>query len=89
MQTPSVLAVISSLSPLSLGNVYFTDYNLVRKVTISTGIITTIAGASGFTGSYDSDGGQATAAALDGPRGLALDSSGTQQRIDIFDSFHG
>jgi hypothetical protein len=84
MQIPSFLAVISSLSPLSLGNVYFNGDNLIRKVTISTGIITTIAGARVFTGSYDSDGGQATAAALDGSQGLALDSSGTQRRIHTY-----
>ncbi len=48
--------------------------NRVRKVTISTGIMTTIAGTA--TGSYSGDNGQATAAALWNPWGLALDSSG-------------
>jgi sugar lactone lactonase YvrE len=45
----------------------------VRKVSPS-GIITTIAG-TGETG-YTGDGGQATFAALDDPRGLALDAAG-------------
>ncbi len=46
----------------------------IRKVTVSTGIITTIAGNgdSSFTG----DGGVATSAALNYPTGVALDSSG-------------
>ncbi len=56
---------------------YISDYSnhRVRKVTVSTGIITTIAGtgSSGFLG----DGGQATAAVLYYPRNIAFDSLGT------------
>ena len=48
--------------------------NRVRKVTISTGIITTYAGTGGS--SYSGDGGDATSAAVSQPRGVALDSSG-------------
>ena len=55
---------------------YIGDYNnnRIRKVTVSTGIISTIVGSSshGFSG----DGGQATSAKLAGPHGVALDSSG-------------
>ena len=60
-----------------LGNVYIADYSnhRIRKVTVSTGIITTIAG-SGGTGSYSGDNGQATAAALYDPRGVTVDTSG-------------
>ena len=47
----------------------------IRKVTVSTGIITTIAG-NGGTGSYSGDNGQATAATLYQPFGMAVDSSG-------------
>ncbi len=50
--------------------------NRIRKVTVSTGIITTIAGSS-TSGSYSGDGGAATSAALNNPSGVALDSSGT------------
>ena len=59
-----------------LGNVYIADWgnNRIRKVTVSTGIITTIAGTG--TGSYSGDGGAATSAALYYPGGVALDSSG-------------
>ena len=46
----------------------------IRKVTVSTGIITTIAGTG--TGSYSGDGGAATAATLYYPTGLAIDASG-------------
>ncbi len=62
------------MSPL--GNVYIADIDnhRIRKVTLSTGIISTIAGtgASSFSG----DGGPATAAELTSPGGVALDASG-------------
>ena len=48
----------------------------IRKVTISTGIITTIAGTG--TSSYSGDEGQATSATLWQPTGVALDSAGSQ-----------
>ncbi len=50
--------------------------NRIRKVTISTGIITTIAGSS-TSGGFSGDGSQATSAKLYYPRGLSVDSSGT------------
>ena len=43
---------------------------------MSTGIITTIAGSS-TSGSYSGDNGAATSAALNGPNGIELDSSGS------------
>ena len=48
--------------------------NLVRKLTVSTGILTTFAGTG--SGGYSGDGGQATAAKLGSPISIALDSSG-------------
>lgn len=58
------------------GNIYFTDtYNhAVRKIDITTGTITTIAGTGtlGFSG----DGGSATLAQLAYPQGVAIDNSG-------------
>lgn len=58
------------------GNIYIADTgnNRVRKVTVSTGIITTIAGngTAGFAG----DGGSPTAAQLSGPEGVAISNSG-------------
>ena len=46
----------------------------IRKITVSTGIISTVAGTD--TASYSGDGGQATSATLNEPIGVALDSSG-------------
>jgi sugar lactone lactonase YvrE len=65
----------------SMGNVYITDTwnNCIRKITVSTGIITTIAGTggngAGFIG-FTGDGGVATSAKLNYPSGVALDLSG-------------
>ncbi|MEI6821811.1 MAG: T9SS type A sorting domain-containing protein, partial [Bacteroidota bacterium] len=59
------------------GNIYIADfYNYrIRKVTASTGIITTVAG-NGITYGYSGDGGAATSAELSYPQGVALDASG-------------
>ena len=53
---------------------FFDDQHRIRKVDASTGNISTVAGsaASGFGG----DGGAATAARLNYPRGVALDGAG-------------
>jgi hypothetical protein len=60
----------------SSGNLYIADiiHSVIRKVTASTGDISTIAGngTQGFSG----DGGSATSAELDEPLGIAVDSSG-------------
>ena len=60
----------------NIGNVYIADtYNSrIRKVTVSTGIITTIAGTGSTT--YNGDGGAATSATLRSPMGVAVDASG-------------
>ncbi len=47
----------------------------IRKVTVATGIIATIAGSG--TSSYSGDNGPATSAALYEPFGVAIDASGT------------
>jgi hypothetical protein len=64
------------LSLDSSGNIYIADTTnqRIRKVTVSTGIITTIAGTG--ASSYSGDGTSATSAAMRNPRGVALDSSG-------------
>ena len=60
----------------NIGNVYIGDRgnNRIRKVTVSTGIISTIAGTG--TGSYSGDNGEATSATLYLPFGVAVDASG-------------
>ena len=71
----------SSFPTSHLGNIYIADYDnsRIRKVTMSTGIITTIAGTGAY--SYSGDNGQATSAALNSPVGVALDSAGTHSSI--------
>jgi sugar lactone lactonase YvrE len=58
------------------GNIYIADTlnNRIRKVTISTGIITTVAGTG--APSYSGDGGPATSAGLNNPTGVAFDTAG-------------
>ena len=48
--------------------------NVIRKVTVSTGIISTIAGTG--SGAYSGDGGAATSATLNLPQGVTVDASG-------------
>ena len=75
---PATLATIyypSGLAVDTAGNIYIADVDnyAVRKVTKSTGIITTVAG----TGSYGlgtGDGGLATLATLNTPSGVAIDA---------------
>ena len=60
----------------SFGNLFIADLrnDRIRKVTISTGIISTAAGNG--TWLYTGDGGQATAAGISNPDGLAFDAAG-------------
>ncbi len=51
-----------------------TSYYRIRKVTVSTGIIYTVAGTG--SGGYSGDNGPATSATLCYPYGVAVDSSG-------------
>lgn len=56
------------------GNIYISSDNRIRKISASTGIITTIAG-NGAT-SLGSDGIAATASPLSSPDGIAIDKAG-------------
>jgi len=69
-------------------NIYIVDSysHVVRKITRSTGIITTIAGLGPSQGGYSGDGGLATSARLFYPRGITLDSS---NNIYITDAANG
>jgi sugar lactone lactonase YvrE len=66
----------SSVALDSDGNLYIADYlaNRIRKITATTGIITTVAGTG--TQGYSGDGGSATSAELNYPFGVALDAAG-------------
>ena len=59
-----------------IGNVYIADSwnHRIRKLTVSIGIIATIAGTG--ASSYSGDTGAATSATLYDPIGVALDASG-------------
>lgn len=59
------------------GNLFFADQNnnVVRKVDIATGFISTVAG-NGTTGALSGDGGPATAATISLPWGVAADQKG-------------
>ncbi len=76
--TPATAAAISIGQPRrvtvdSSGNVYFSSANSVFKLS-GSGVLTLVAGNSraGFSG----DGGAAVTAQLNGPQGLAVDSTG-------------
>lgn len=60
----------------TFGNVYIADAanHRIRKITIATGVITTIAGTG--TAGYSGDGGLATAAKLYAPIGISVSASG-------------
>jgi sugar lactone lactonase YvrE len=76
---PAINATISVPHQIAVdagGNVYFADNgnDRIRKITATTGIISTVAG-NGNAG-YSGDNGPATAAAIGGARGVAVDASG-------------
>jgi sugar lactone lactonase YvrE len=58
------------------GNIYIADCDneRIRKVTASTGVITTVAGTG--TAGYSGDGGAAISAKLDAPEGVTVDANG-------------
>ncbi len=73
----------------SAGNVYFGDtfnaYHVIRKITVSTGIISTVAGIGG-SGGYNGDNIQATAATLNSPQGVVVDSAGNLYIGDAYNN---
>ncbi len=80
------LALLTAIYSLchGIGNVYIADYsnNRVRKVTVSTGVIATVAGDG--TAGYSGDNGPATSATMNQPQGVALDSAGIIIRYFCF-----
>ena len=80
--TAATLSSPTSLFVDGSGNLYIADgYGRIRKVNLSSGVITTVAGG----GSYGSlgDGGPATAAYL-APTGVCVDASGNIYISDVF-----
>jgi sugar lactone lactonase YvrE len=83
LATNAALAQPEGVAVDASGNIYISDYGVseIRKVTASTGIITTIAGGrvspySAPTVGFSGDGGPAANALLNSPMGIALDSAG-------------
>ena len=76
-----MLFLFPEISVLYIGNVYVADslgYR-VRKIAVSTGIITTLAGTG--SSSYSGDGGAATSAGMSTRGGIAVDSTGRRKRV--------
>ncbi len=73
----------SSMLYDSAGNLYISDTknNAIRKVTASSGIISTVAGTGNPTGLYNGDNGPAVKATLNNPVGIAMDASGSNLYI--------
>jgi len=69
----------------AVGNLYIPDYNnnVIRMINTS-GIITTIAGNGSF--GFSGDGGQATAAELNSPKGVTFDAVGNLYIADFYNS---
>jgi trimeric autotransporter adhesin len=78
LATAAMLGQPSCVALDSAGNMYIgdADFNVVRKVTAATGIISAYVGVSTGIGGYGGDGGLATNASLEGPSGCVLDSAG-------------
>lgn len=78
LNNPSAIAIDGS------GNVFIADqYNQrIRKITASTGNISTIAGTGTY--SYSGDGGAATSATFQNPTGIEIDASGNIYIADLF-----
>jgi uncharacterized protein (TIGR03437 family) len=82
---PAVAALLNAPAGVAVdaaGNLFIadTDNNVIEKVSVTTGIITTVAGGmangSGLTQGFTGDGGPATSAELYNPTGVFVDASG-------------
>src|SRR5262249_14215733 len=74
--TAAGIAGIQAIAREPSGNIFIADAggNRIREVLQSTGTIITVAGTG--TAGFSGDGGAATAATLNSPRGVAVDANG-------------
>ena len=80
--TSATLNISSGFAGLALdtsGNLYIADIgnNVIRKVNLSSGIITTIAGSPTGVAGYSGDSGAAISATLNSPAGVFVTSNGS------------
>ncbi|MCZ7527397.1 MAG: hypothetical protein M5U14_14065 [Acidimicrobiia bacterium] len=79
--TDARLDLPSDVAVDAAGNLFIAEFDgeRVRRVDASTGVITTVVGTGGTCGALAGpcgDGGQASAAGLDSPSGVAVDAAG-------------
>jgi len=84
LATSALLSSPGSVILDTFGNLYIADANneRIRKVNITTGIITTICGNG--TGAFYGDGGPATVAEIWGPASICFDKFGNLYISDIY-----
>jgi len=82
--TAAQLTILQGIALDQSGNLFIADggAHRIRKVNLSTGIITTVAGIG--TPGFSGDGGPATQAQLRYPWGVALDSAGNLYIADFY-----
>lgn len=81
--TSAELIYVGALAVDKYRNLYFTDYDRIRKVD-SNGIISTIAGNA--SNGYSGDGGSALLAELNDPYGITTDASGNIYIADTYNN---
>ena len=86
---PATSASLSSPSGVAVdasGNLFIAEFGnrRVRRVDGATGFITTVAGDGAF--GFSGDGGPATSASLNSPRGVTVDASGNLFIADTFNN---
>ncbi len=87
--TSATIKFPAGLNVDSDSNVYFGDnqgYNVIRKVTVSTGVISTVAGTGSTSASYNGDNMAATSANLYNPYDIVLDGYGNVYIADSSDN---
>lgn len=81
--TEAALGTARAVAVDPVGNLHIADGNRIRKVD-TDGVITTVAGTG--VGGFSGDGGPATAAQLNSPRGMAFDAAGVLYIADSYNN---